>query len=176
MHARCIFQYFPCLQVFYYCTHILFIPWLFIEFLVDSFYRVLRLLLYCFLASNVGLRNVKLFWIPKVSVFWNFMMTCLGESLFYPLGWEPSGLFWCGNFVLPFWNILWEYWNILHPSVLSVSLSQTPFRQMLDVLLQSSNFLIKGRFSLFFCSAFGRLSRFRLQNFLLTFSVLLSCV
>ena len=139
--------------------------------ILGGLFRVLRLLLYCFLASNVGLRNVKLFWFPKVSVFWNFMMTCLGESLLYPLGWELSGLFWCGNFILPFWNILWAYWNILHPSVLSVSLSQNPFRHTLDVVVQSSNFLIKGRFSLCFLFCFRKTFSVSASNFSIDFFI-----
>lgn len=88
--------------------NILFIPWLFIDSWWTLFIEFFETSPVLFPSFQYWLEECKLFWIPRSPVFWNFMMTCLGESLFYPLGWELSGLFWCGNFVLPFYETFYE--------------------------------------------------------------------
>lgn len=87
-----------------------------------------------------------------------------------PWGWSVSSTGLGAQWALLIWQLSSfysgtfskSYLNSFHPSILSVSLSETPFRQMLDVLVQSY-LSYRGTFlSLSFCSAFWKLPQFQL--------------
>lgn len=129
-------------------AHILLIARLFIQSLVSSL-QSLEAFAPLFSSFQCWLEELKIVLIPEG-------LSVLKFHSDMPWGWSVSSTGLGAQWALLIWQLSsfcsvtfsQSYLNSFHPSILSVSLSETPFRQMLDVLVQSSNFLIEGHVSL----------------------------